>query len=146
MSRCDPSHLLDILTAIKEWCSLIEMGFIPRCMASKLGELERRGACRHPMFGAAVCPPCFPAEPRSAGPQHFCALFGLPSVFTGCSVVGRVVFRCGDLKFALEHAVASSADFVVSAKLAFMIQCYPYYLRGLQFGIRSLRVEVFFCS
>jgi hypothetical protein len=63
-------------------------------MASKLGELERRGACNHPVFGAAVCPPVFPEVPSSAGPQHFCSMFGLQSVFTGCSVVGRVVLRC----------------------------------------------------
>jgi hypothetical protein len=139
MSRCDPSHLLDILTAIKEWCSLIELGFIPRCMAFKLGELERRGACEYPVFVAVVCPPVFSAVPVSAGPQHFCALFGLPSVFTGCSVIGRVVFRCADWKFAFDNAVTSRADFVVSAKLALMIQCYPFMLQGLPFGNRFLQ-------
>ena len=107
-------------------------------MASKLGELERRGACRHPVFGAVVCPPVFPEVPPSAGPEHFCSLFGLPSVFTGCSVIGRVVFRCSDWKFALENAVSSRADFVVSAKLALMIQCYPFFLQGMPFGTRFL--------
>jgi hypothetical protein len=105
-------------------------------MASKLSELERRGACNHPVFVAAVCPPLFFEVPSSAGPQHFCSMFGLQSVFTGCSVVGRVVLRCHDWDYALEKAVASHADFVVSAKLALMIQCYPYMLQGMPFGIR----------
>jgi hypothetical protein len=92
----------------------------------------------HPLFGAAVCPPFFTQEPNTAGPEHFCSLFGLPSVFTGCSVIGRVVFRCADWKFAVDNAVACHADFVVSAKLALMIQCYPLFLQGMPFGTRFL--------
>ena len=41
-----------------------------------------------------------------------------------------------DWDYALEKAVAAHADFVVSAKLALMIQCYPFMLQGLPFGNR----------
>ena len=119
------------------------MGFIPHCSASKLGELECRGACTYPVFTAAVRPPVFASEPPTARPEHFISIFGLPEVFTGCSVVGRVVLRCTDLNFALQNAAASRADFVVSAKLAFMIQCYPYHLQGMPFGTRFLCVYRF---
>jgi hypothetical protein len=76
------------MAAIKECCSLLDMGFIPLC------ELERRGACLHPVLGIDVCPPFFESTPSVAPPEHFCSLFGLPEVFTGCSIIGRVAVRC----------------------------------------------------
>ncbi len=34
---------------IQEWCALLDLGFVPLCMASKLGELQRQGACSSPL-------------------------------------------------------------------------------------------------
>ena len=108
------------------------MGFIPLCSASKLCELERRGACLYPVLGIVVCAPFFPEEPISAGPEHFCSLFGLPAVFTGCSVIGRVAVRCTDWNTAAKSA--PRLDFIVQAKLAFLVQCYPKSLEGMPIG------------
>lgn len=112
-------------------------------MASKLGELQRRGACRHPVFAVAVCPPQFDSVPPHAGAEHFSTMFGLPDVFTGCSVVGRVVLRCAEFDVAFKNAAGLHADFIASAMLTFMIESYPYRLKGLPFGTRL--IHVLFC-
>ncbi len=59
-------------------------------MASKLGELARRGACKHPVFGAAVCPPVFSEVPTSAGQDEPAPVFTkdmLADVVGMCRVV-----------------------------------------------------------
>ncbi len=125
------------MAAIKECCSLLDMGFIPlccECSASKLCELERRGACLHPVLGIVVCPLFFESTPSVAPPEHFCSLFGLPEVFTGCSIIGRVAVRCTNWNTAVQ--LSSTIDFIAQAKLAFLVQCYPKQLEGMPIGTR----------
>ena len=119
------------------------MGFIPLCSASKLCELERRGACLYPVLGIVVCAPFFSEEPVSAGPEHFCSLFGLPALITGCSVIGRVAVRCTDWNTAAKSA--PRLDFIVQAKLAFLVQCYPKSLEGMPIGTRLGTIELCLC-
>jgi hypothetical protein len=136
--RCSmfPPHYTfpnSLVTAIQEWCSLLEMGFIPLCTASKLGELERRGACSYPVIGVVVSPPFFDSTPKFAPPEHFCSMFGLSKVFTGCSVVGRAV---RSREWTTVVAFRNRLDFIVHAKLVFMVQCYPLHLEGMPIGTR----------
>ena len=105
-----------------------------RLSCAKLCELERRGACLHPVLGIVVCPPFFESTPSVAPPEHFCSLFGLPEVFTGCSIIGRVAVRCTNWNTAV--TLSSTIDFIVQAKLAFLVQCYPKQLEGMPIGTR----------
>jgi hypothetical protein len=83
--RCPPRHMSHSYVIHGLWqqsknvaaCKklfLVDMGFIPLCSASKLCELERRGACLHPVPGIVVFPPFFESTPSVAPPEHFCSL------------------------------------------------------------------------
>ena len=44
---------------VAEFCTLLELGFIPYSMATKLGELQRQGACANHLVAFKVVDPKF---------------------------------------------------------------------------------------
>ena len=63
----------------------MELGLMPMSMASKTGKLWRKGACANRFLSVQLSPPAFTAVPLKAAKEHFVSLFGIDTVFTGCS-------------------------------------------------------------
>jgi hypothetical protein len=62
-------------------------------MATKLGELQRQGACANHLVGFKVVDPKFSEIPAvSPTSEDYVSIFGF-DCYTGCSKMGRVVYR-----------------------------------------------------
>jgi hypothetical protein len=89
---------------MRQWGALLDLGLLPMCLASKTGELMRRGACAASFLSVAMRPPRFESPPPLADRSNFVSLFGPEEVFTGvtgCSDMGQVKYRGNSLDDAI---------------------------------------------
>jgi hypothetical protein len=136
-SRYKPMDLEAALKhpAMQQWGALLDLGLLPMCLATKLGELQREGACAASFLGVAMCLPCFAAPPPRADRTHFTSLFGVDEVFTGCSDMGIVTYRGN----SIVAAATENADLIISSKLLLMYLCFPQLMKNsnVPIGLRT---------
>ena len=109
---------------LQEWCALLDLGFVPLCMAGKLGELQRQGACANKLIAFKVS--------QSEEEHEIIELFQ-HSCYSGRSKMGRVVYRGNDWEDACQ---SDGWEFIAVGKLLLSMQCYPALCHGLPIGIR----------
>lgn len=112
------------LPMIQEWCALLDLGFVPLCMASKLGELQRQGACANELIAFKVS--------QSEEEHEIIELFQ-HSCYCGPGKMGRVLYRGNNWEEACQ---SDGWEFIAVGKLLLLMQCYPALCHGLPVGIR----------
>jgi hypothetical protein len=94
--------LLDGILAhpfVREFSHLLDLGFLPMRIASKLGEMQRAGACRHKYVSFEVVPPALNSRLEIRGEEHYADILGFPC-YLGNSEHANVVYRGDDFDAA----------------------------------------------
>ena len=92
---------------IQEWCEFLELGFVPLCMASKLGELQRQGACANKLIAFKVS--------QSEEEHEIIELFQ-QSCYSGRGKMGRVLYRGNNWEEACQ---SEGWEFIAVGKLLY---------------------------
>jgi hypothetical protein len=116
---------------VREFSHLLDLGFLPMRIASKLGEMQRAGACRHKY--SAFRPKLFKARnPRwRALRLSHADILGFPC-YLGNSEHANVVYRGDD--FDAASNINGLHHRVVIGKLLLLLQSFPVELNGLPVG------------
>jgi hypothetical protein len=80
---------------VQEFSTLLGLGFLPLRIASKLGEMERAGACRDKYVSFRINPPVLNFRAQNRAEANYGSMFGMPSYLAN-SDIAEVGYR-GDL-------------------------------------------------
>jgi len=127
----DICALLDAIMAhphVQEFIALIELGFIPLRMASKLGEMERAGACTHKYVSFRIQQPVLNHRAQARAEAHYRNILGMPCYLAN-SAVAEVGYRGDSFRAASTQQMR-----VVVGKLLVLLKSFPKRLKGLPVG------------
>ena len=100
-------------------------------IASKLGEMQRAGACRHKYVSFEVVPPALNSRSEIRGEEHYADILGFPC-YLGNSEHANVVYHGDD--FDAASNIDGLHPRVVIGKLLLLLQSFPVELNGLPVG------------